>query len=350
MQGGFDNALYAAKLILSHAFRAHDFFININGGEMKSYLRNTPMVDITYRYHGKVGHIYSKLEFYNPTGSIKDRIAAYIIDMAKERRELKDGQPIIETTSGNTGIAVAAYGALKKHPVHIFMPDWTSTERVRLMKTYGADVHLVSAEEGGFEGCLEMTRQMTKELGGFRVNQFANADNIMAHYNSTAIEILSSLPDVTDFVSGVGSGGTIMGIGKRLKEANNSNIIAIEPKCAQTLAGKPSERLHKIEGIGDGFIPELIDMGMINEIMPIDDDDAVAMAAKFARELGMGVGISSGANFLGAVIANEKEHRKVATVFADDNKKYLSTVLADSPNPKAGMLSLEIELLDVSRI
>lgn len=313
---------------------------------MKNYSGNTPMVDITYRYMGKLGHVYTKLEYYNPSGSIKDRIASYIIGKAEETGELKPGQPIVETTSGNTGIALAAYGALTKHPVHIFMPNWASKERQMLMKMYGAELHLVTKEEGGFIGALFNADALAKELGAYTLNQFSNIENINAHKTTTAVEILKDLPDVTDFVSGVGSGGTLMGVGQGLKKAR---LIAIEPECSQVLAGKEIERQHKIEGIGDDFVPDLVNQGLINTILPINDDDAVAMAAKLAKELGLGVGISSGANFLGAVLSNKDDSQKIATVFADDNKKYLSTSLA---NPKLtnDMLTGKIELLDLKRL
>ncbi len=314
---------------------------------MKNHSGNTPMADITYKYENRIGHVYAKLEYYNPSGSIKDRIASYILGKAEESGLLRPGQPIIETSSGNTGIAIAAYGALSKHPVHIFMPDWVSVERVKLMKMYGANVHLVSKEENGFLGALDQTEKLANELGGFILGQFSNKDNMMAHYSSTAAEILQTLPDVSSFVSGVGSGGTIMGIGTRLKEANNADIIAIEPDCAQLLAGKQIERTHKIEGIGDDFIPKLLDKKIIDRVIPINDEDAICMSAKFAGELGLGIGISSGANFLGAVLCGEAN---VATVFADDNKKYLSTSLANSPAPTENMVSSRIELLDVTRV
>lgn len=317
---------------------------------MKHYSGNTPMVEIVYRFDGHLGHIYAKLEQYNPSGSIKDRIAEFILDRASEKGELKDGQPIVETTSGNTGIAIAAYGALKSHPVHIFMPDWTSIERVKLMQMFGAEVHLISEKQGGFLGCLKETERLTKELGAFRFNQFSNKDNMLAHYNSTGAEILRDLPIVTDFVSGVGSGGTLMGTGKKLMDAKKARLIAIEPDCAQTLAGKKATRIHKIEGISDGFIPEIYDAKLVSEIIPINDEDAIAMSSRLAKELGLGVGISSGANFLGAVLADKYPYQKVATVFADDNKKYLSTSLATSPKPAERMISSTIELVDCQRI
>ena len=313
---------------------------------MKNHSGNTPMADITYRYEERIGHVYAKLEYYNPSGSIKDRIASYILGKSEETGLLRPGQPIVETTSGNTGIAVAAYGALSRHPVHIFMPDWASIERVKLMKMYGANVHLVSKEDNGFIGAIDRTEKLAKELGAFILGQFSNKDNMLAHYNFTANEILNALPDVKSFVSGVGSGGTIMGVGTRLKEVNKAKIIAIEPECAQLLAGKQIERRHKIEGIGDDFIPRLLDKKIIDRIIPINDDDAIAMSAKFAKELGLGIGISSGANFIGAVLSGEQN---IATVFADDNKKYLSTSLANSLAPSESMVSSRIELLDVTR-
>ena len=317
---------------------------------MINYAGNTPMADITYEFKGKIGHVYAKLEYYNPSGSIKDRIAAFIIDSAVKSGELSSGQPIVETTSGNTGIAIAAYGARTKHPVHIFMPDWMSEERIKLMSMYGAELHLISKDEGGFIGAFKQADKLAAELGAYQVNQFKNINNLLTHYNSTAVEILQQLPDVTDFVSGVGSGGTIMGIGKRLKESRNARITAIEPDCAQILAGKKATGMHKIEGIGDEIIPDIVDLKMMDKILPINDDDAIAMSAKIARELGIGVGISSGANFIGAVLADRTDGRKVATVFADDNKKYLSGALSAPVYDEEKMLSSRIELLDVKKM
>jgi len=315
---------------------------------MKNYSGNTPIVDITYRYQNVIKHTYAKLEYYNPTGSIKDRIVSFIIDKAIETGELQENQPIVETTSGNTGIALAAYGALTNHPVHIFLPDWASKERIELMKMYGANVYLVSQDEGGFEGCLDKTSKLTKDLNAYRLNQFSNTNNVLAHYNSTGIEILQEINDITDFVSGVGSGGTIMGISKRLKENRNTTVSAIEPDCAQILSGKKQTRQHKIEGIGDNFIPDIYNAKLVDNIIPINDDDAIIMATKLAKVLGLGVGISSGANFLGTVLANTNANKKVVTVFADDNKKYLSTSLANPPKEIDTMLSSKIELLDYS--
>ena len=168
---------------------------------------NTPMIKITYKNKENINYIYAKIEAYNLTGSIKDRVAYYIINNAKERGVLQDNMPIIEATSGNTGISLAALGAYYKHPVYIFMPDWASEERVKLMKNFGANVILVSREEGGFKKCVEEAKKLAKEKNGFLANQFANTDNLLAHYETTGNEIINQLPEkVEAFISGVGTG------------------------------------------------------------------------------------------------------------------------------------------------
>lgn len=174
---------------------------------MLKLIGNTPMIKISYQNGNKINIIYTKLESYNPTGSIKDRVAYYMITKAKERGTLKENMPIIEATSGNTGISLAALGAYYKHPVFIFMPDWASEERVKLMKGYGAKVILISKEEGGFKRCLEEAKKLAIETNGFLANQFANTDNLLAHYETTGTEIVNQLPEkVNAFVSGVGTG------------------------------------------------------------------------------------------------------------------------------------------------
>ena len=180
---------------------------------MLKHIGNTPMIRIKYKKGEKINTIYTKLESYNPTGSIKDRVAYYIIKNAKDRKILKEGMPVIEATSGNTGISLAVLGAYYKHPVYIFMPDWASTERVKLMKAFGAEVTLLSKEEGGFKKCLEEAKKLAKEKNGYLANQFANTDNILAHYETTGEEIVNTLPEkVSAFISGVGTGGTLIGI------------------------------------------------------------------------------------------------------------------------------------------
>lgn len=308
---------------------------------------NTPMIKINYKYNNKIKSIYSKLEYYNLTGSIKDRVAYYIINNAKIRGTLKEGMPIIEATSGNTGIALAALGAYYKNPVYIFMPDWASEERIRLMQGYGAKITLFSKEDGGFIRCVEEAKKMAISLNGFLANQFANEDNFIAHYETTGNEILNELSvKIGGFVSGIGTGGTLMGIGSKLKEKNKEMYItAIEPDKMSLLSNGKIIGQHKIEGIGDDFIPELVEKDKIDKIIQINDDDAINMSRRIAKELGIGVGISSGANFIGSVLLADKIEEAVVTVFADDNKKYLSTDLSKDIDNNANFVSNKIKLL-----
>lgn len=314
---------------------------------MLKNIGNTPMIKLQYRYQGKINFIYTKLEYYNLTGSIKDRVAYYMIKKAKERGTLKEGMTIIEATSGNTGISLAALGAYYGHPVHIFMPDWASIERIKVMESYNAKVTLISKEQGGFKRTLQEAEKLAKETGGFWANQFANQDNILAHYETTGQEILNSLPEeVGGFVSGVGTGGTLIGIGKKLKKQNkNLMITAIEPENMPLISKNKMISSHKIEGIGDDFVPELLDKSMIDKIFLINDDDAINMSRKLSRELGIGVGISSGANLLGCILLQQNMKKPVVTVFADDNKKYLSTDLSKPIDTNEKYISNQVELL-----
>ena len=294
---------------------------------MLKHIGNTPMIKIKYKNNEKINYIYTKLESYNPTGSIKDRVAYYMINKAKERGELKENMPIVEATSGNTGISLSAFGAYFKHPVYIYMPDWASTERVQLMKSYGANVTLISKEKGGFKKCLEEAEKFAKENNGYWSNQFANTDNLLAHYETTGEEIIKQLPKkVSAFISGVGTGGTLIGIGRKLKKYNKDiKIIALEPEKMPLISQNKIIGNHKIEGIGDDFVPDLLDKNLLDEVILVNDEDAINMSRRLAKELGLGVGISSGANLIASIIYQEKENKPVVTVFADDNKKYLST-------------------------
>ena len=257
----------------------------------KSSIGNTPMIKINYEYKGEIKYIYTKLEYYNLTGSIKDRVAYYILKNAKEKGNLKEGMPIIEATSGNTGIALAAFGRIYKCPVYIFMPDWASQERVKLMKAYGASVILYSKDEGGFLRCKEEAEKMAKSKGAFLANQFSNKDNFLAHYETTGEEIIRDVPEeLYGFVSGVGTGGTLMGTGTRLKESfKNLKIVAIEPEAMPIISQGKIKGNHKIEGIGDEFVPDLVEKSMIDDIFLVNDEDAINMSRKLAKELGLGV-------------------------------------------------------------
>lgn len=309
---------------------------------------NTPMIKIKYEYNGKNKYVYTKLEYYNLTGSIKDRVAEYIINNALKSGKLKKGMPIIEATSGNTGIALSAIGAKIKCPVYIFMPDWASKERIELMKMYGANVILISKEDGGFIKCVDLAQKMSKENGYFLVNQFENTDNYLAHYDTTGKEIVEDIPEeIGAFISGVGTGGTLMGIGTRIKEKYpNSKIIAIEPENMPIISKGKKIANHKIEGIGDDFVPGLLDKEKIDNIYLVNDDDAINMSKKLSRELGLGVGISSGANLIGCILQNDISSNPSVTVFADDNKKYLTTDLFKQIKIKEEYISTKVHLLD----
>lgn len=320
--------------------------------EKNSLIGNTPMIKLNYEIEGKKRSIYIKLEYYNLTGSIKDRVADYIIKNAKSKGILKDNMPIIEATSGNTGISLAALGKYYKHPVYIYMPDWASVERVNLMKSYGAKVTLISKEEGGFIRCVDEAKKKAEEINGFLTNQFANKDNYLAHYETTAQEIINQLPEKVDaFVSGVGTGGTLMGTGKRLKEKfKEFQIVALEPeKMPMISKGKRIEN-HKIEGIGDDFVPALIEKEEIDDIILVNDDDAINMSRKLANELGLGVGISSGANIIASALWQNKNNKTVVTVFADDNKKYLTTDLSKEIRTDKNFISNKIRLINYTKI
>ncbi len=318
----------------------------ILGDSMNTLIGNTPMIKIKYQYLGEIKYVFAKLEYYNLTGSIKDRMAIYLLQQAYQKGILKPGMPIIEATSGNTGISLAAIGAYYKHPVTIFMPDWVSDERVKLMKSFGASVKLISREEGGFLECIKRADALSREVDGYRPNQFSNQDNIDAHYVSTASEILEQLRKIDGFVSGIGTGGTLMGVGKRLlKEHPQVQIIALEPKESPLLTSG-NVGSHKIEGIGDDFIPSIVDLDIIDDVYLIHDEDAINMSRMLARDLGLGVGISSGANMLGAILGEQKVGGNIVTVFPDDQKKYLSTKLVEQVEYNEKFLSSQIKLID----
>ncbi|MEE3418901.1 MAG: cysteine synthase family protein [Methanosphaera sp.] len=311
---------------------------------------NTPMIKINYDYEGKQGSIYTKLEYYNYSGSIKDRIALYIIQQERKNGNLRENQSIVEVTSGNTGIAFSAIGALFGHDVHIFMPDWVSLERRKLIEMYGAHVHLVSKKEGGFKKALELAEEFALKTGAYRPLQFDNKLNVEAQYKTTGQEIIDAIPDINAFVSGIGTGGTLMGIGKKLKENNpNSKVFALEPSTLSILKMGMVEGSHMIEGIGDDFIPGIVEKDLIDDIVLIDDLDAINMAKRIAKEFGLGIGISSGANFLASVMMDNSD-LKIATVFPDDNKKYITTKLSEEIDENPELLSNKIKLISIEVI
>lgn len=315
---------------------------------------NTPLLAIDYTVDGgPPRRLFAKAENLNLTGSIKDRMALHILRRAIESGELRPGGLIIEATSGNTGIAFAAIGRARGHPVTIFMPDWMSAERIALIRSLGATIRLVSAAEGGFLGSIRLAEELAAATpGAFLPRQFANELNSDAHYRTTGPEIWSQLrhegrvPDA--FVAGVGTGGTIMGAGRYLREMRPSiRLHPVEPANSPTLTTGHKVGRHRIQGISDEFIPPIVQLDQLDRVIAVDDGDAILMAQKLAAEMGLGVGISSGANFLAGVLAQEAlgGDSVVVTVFADSNKKYLSTDLLNEEPQKPEHLTPRVQLL-----
>jgi cysteine synthase A len=313
----------------------------------------TPLLEVRFTYLGEERMLYVKAEHYNLTGSIKDRMALHILRRAYEEGRIHPGARIIEATSGNTGIAFAAVGRALGHPVTIYMPDWLSSERMNLIRSFGADIELVSKEQGGFLGSIAMAEELALSLdNSFLPRQFSNKDNPGAHYLTTGPEIWMQLsnqgrsPDA--FVAGVGTGGTIMGIGSYLREKQPAiKIHPMEPSNSPTMSTGHKVGHHRIQGISDEFIPEIVRLNELDEIIDIDDGDAIIMAQKLAAQLGLGVGISSGGNFLAALKVQSAmgASKAVVTVFSDDNKKYLSTDLMKKEPTKEGFLAPDVELI-----
>jgi len=328
-----------------------DWESRING--LRVLTGNTPLLAIECEVHGRPRTVYAKAENLNFTGSIKDRMALHIIRRAYETGKLQPGGLIIEATSGNTGISFAAFGRALGHPVTIFMPDWMSEERKALIRSFGATVRLVSAAEGGFLGSIRLAEELANETpDAFLPRQFANEQNVEAHETSTGPELWSQMrwqgltPDA--FVAGVGTGGTIMGVGRFLRQVNPAvGIYPVEPANSPTLSTGHKVGKHRIQGISDEFIPPIVDLAALNHIIAVDDGDAILMAQKLAAEVGLGVGISSGANFLAALDVQRRigTDSVVVTVFPDSNKKYLSTGLLSYEPAKPGHMSSHVRVL-----
>jgi cysteine synthase len=320
---------------------------------LRNLVGNTPMLAIDVEFRGHKRRIYAKAEHLNFTGSIKDRMAAHILRRGYETGQLEPGAMIIEATSGNTGIAFSAVGRALCHKVVIFMPDWMSEERKRLIRSFGADVRLVSHAEGGFLGSIKLSEELAAATpGAFLPRQFANDENCAAHEMTTGPEIWSQIggrglvPDA--FVAGVGTGGTIMGTGRYLKARNPAiKLYPVEPANSPTLTTGYKVGKHRIQGISDEFIPAIVQLKDLDRVVAIDDGDSIIMAQRLASELGIGVGISSGCNLLAALEVQEElgGDATVVTVLSDDNKKYLSTDLMHEEPAKPGFLSSETKLL-----
>lgn len=309
---------------------AHDTPVKTSNIQL---IGNTPLLEFA-RFESDLGlkaRVYGKIEAFNLTGSIKDRAALYMIEAAEREGKLKPGSTIIEPTSGNTGIALSAIGNAKGYKVILVMPDTMSVERRRLMKAYGAEIVLTDGAKG-ISGSIEKAGELLAEIeGSFMPDQFSNAANAQAHYETTGPEIWRDTDgDVDVLVSGVGTGGTITGAGRYLKEQDpHVKVIAVEPNSSAVLSGdKPGP--HKIQGIGTGFVPGVLDTAVYDEIIRITNEDAFATGAAIARKEGILAGISSGAAVSAALqIAQREENagKNIVVILPDSGDRYLSTPL-----------------------
>jgi cysteine synthase A len=321
---------------------------------IRALVGNTPLLAVRARAGGEDVTVYAKAEHLNLTGSIKDRMALHILERAYAEDRIRPGDTIAEATSGNTGIAFAALGRALGHPVEIYMPDWMSVERQQLIRSYGARIVPVSKAQGGFLGSIRCCEDLQATTGGiFLPRQFSNEANVEAHATTTGPEIVAQLgargvaPHA--FVAGVGTGGTVMGVGRHLRERfPGVRVHPMEPAESPTLSTGTKVGQHRIQGISDEFIPPIVKLDCLDGILGVPDGDAILMAQKLAATLGLGVGISSGANFLAALQAQRRLGRAaiVVTVFCDDNKKYLSTDLMRTEPVRDDYVTPQVELLD----
>jgi len=281
---------------------------------------NTPLVELKYLSRNPAVRIFAKLEGFNPTGSVKDRIAHYMLKQAEKSGKLRAGLTILEATSGNTGIALAMIGRLKGYPVKVVMPENVSPERVQLLQLYGAEI-VFSDGTKGTNGAVEVARELGKDPTYFMPDQYSNEANPLAHYETTAVEILQELPQVDAFIAGLGTGGTLMGVGRRLKEENPGvKVIAIEPH--------PEEIVDGLRNLSDGFIPPIIDLDMLDGKTVVRSKDAVLSTRELCEKEGLFVGVSSGAVARCAARLSERMRRgNIVALFADSGWKYLSSGL-----------------------
>lgn len=286
---------------------------------------NTPILKLTNMIDKDSADVYVKLEKFNPGGSIKDRASLGMIEKAESEGKLKKGAVIIEPTSGNTGIGLAMIGRIKGYKVIIVMPETMSKERRDLIKAYGAELILTEGRKG-MKGAIDKAKEMVDEYGYFMPQQFDNIANQEKHYETTAEEIYKEIKDLDVFVAGVGTGGTISGIGKKLKERNNEiKVVAVEPYNSQVLIGNKGGA-HKIQGIGAGFIPKNYKQEYVDKVVAVKDEDAIKTAADFASKEGMLIGISSGAAVYAAIEIAKKlgKGKKVLAIAPDGGEKYIS--------------------------
>lgn len=293
----------------------------------------TPLLELTHmeREYGLQARVLAKLEYFNPAGSVKDRIAKAMIEDAERAGKLQPGSIIIEPTSGNTGIGLASVGAARGYKVILVMPETMSVERRQIMKAYGAELVLTEGAKG-MKGAIEKAKELAEKTpGSFLPGQFANPPNPQIHRETTGPEIYEDTDGNVDiFVAGIGTGGTITGVGEYLKEKNpNVKIIAVEPASSPVLStGKAGA--HKIQGIGAGFVPKILNTGIYDEIIPVEDRNAFAMGKQIGKQEGILVGISSGAAVWAAMeVAKrpENEGKTIVVLLPDTGDRYLSTAL-----------------------
>lgn len=292
----------------------------------KELIGNTPLLKLDSLKKEGRADIYVKVEKNNVAGSVKDRIALYMIEEAEKSGKIKPGDTIVEPTSGNTGVALAALAAAKGYKLILTMPASMSEEREKLAKAYGAEV--IRTTEGALKGAVDKAKELSEKEGYFFPDQFSNPANIKAHYETTGPEILEELtPDA--FIAGVGTGGTVSGVGRKLKEKDsNIKVYAIQPAESPLLSGGEAAG-HKIQGIGGNFIPKNLDFDVVDDIVSVSSDDAIKMSRQIAKDEALAVGISSGANVVGAIEIADKlgEGKTVVTVLPDTGERYLSTDL-----------------------
>lgn len=301
--------------------------------QLTELIGNTPLLELG-RYsqlNGLETPIVAKVEFFNPGGSAKDRIAVAMVDDAEQKGLLKPGATIIEPTSGNTGVGLALVSAVRGYHLILTMPETMSQERRNLVRAYGADVRLTPGRDG-MQGAIDEAQRLCAEIpGSIILGQFDNPANPESHYLTTGPEIWQQTDGRVDiFVAGVGTGGTISGVARYLKQQRpDVTVVGVEPLSSAVLNGKPAGA-HKIQGIGAGFIPKAYDASLVDEVLPIADDDAIRAGRELARTDGLLVGISSGAAVAGAVqIARRPENRGkcIVALLPDTGERYLSTVL-----------------------
>lgn len=321
---------------------------------VSNLIGDTPMLKLTFSVDMDIFFVYAKLESYNLTGSIKDRVAYHILERAYSLGKILPGQTIIEASSGNMGISFAALGGLLGHDVIICMPDWLSQERYDMLELYGATIVKFSKAEGGFKKCIEETERLSNIIPSYLPRQFENDENIQAHYTTTCNEISRSMSAINTtidaFVAGVGTGGTVMGAAYYFADFLNKKIChPIEPASSPILSGDGSKG-HKIQGISDEFIPDIVDLSMLNRPISVTDDDALLMA-KMLNTAGISVGISSGANLVGALKLQRGSFvGNVVTVLPDCGKKYLSTDLPKTSLQQSFDDLPHVEILDIQEI